>query len=50
MWFLCIVLTGYAAGVIHKIVNCLDYVIVLYVMNTILVSVDIALTWKYRKN
>lgn len=50
MWFLCIVLTGYVAGVIHKVLNCLDYVIVLYVMNSVLVSVDIALSWKYRKN
>jgi len=50
MWFLCIVLTGYVSGVIHKVLNCLDYVIILYVMNAILVSVDIALTWKYRDN
>ncbi|MFA6569143.1 MAG: hypothetical protein WCS96_13105 [Victivallales bacterium] len=50
MWFLCIVLTGYVSGVIHKTLNCLDYVIILYVMNAILVSVDMALTLKYRDN
>ncbi len=50
MWFLCIVLTGYVSGVIHKVLNSLDYVIILYVMNSMLVSVDIALSWKYRNN
>ena len=50
MCFLCIVLTGYVSGVIHKVLNCLDYVTILYVMNAILVSVDIALTVKYRNN
>jgi hypothetical protein len=50
MWFLCIVLTGYASGVIHKVLNCLDYVTILYVMNALLVSIDIALTWRYRNN
>lgn len=50
MWFLCIVLTGYVSGVIHKVLNCLDYVTILYVMNALLVSVDIALSWKYRDN
>lgn len=50
MWFLCIVLTGYISGVIHKVLNCLDYVTILYVMNAILVSVDIALSWRYRDN
>ena len=50
MWFLCIVLTGYVSGVLHKAINCLDYVTILYVMNAILVFVDIALTLKYRDN
>ena len=50
MWFLCIVLTGYVSGVIHKVLNSLDYVIILYVMNSLLVSVDIALSWRYRNN
>jgi hypothetical protein len=50
LWFLFIVLTGYACGVIHKVINCFDYVTILYVMNFILVSIDISLTLKYRKN
>ncbi|MFA6291890.1 MAG: hypothetical protein WC637_08930 [Victivallales bacterium] len=50
MWFLCIVLTGYVSGVIHKVLNSLDYVIILYIMNSILVSVDIVLSWRYRNN
>lgn len=50
LWFLFIILTGYACGVVHKVLNSLDYVIILYIMNSILVSIDIALTLKYRKN
>jgi hypothetical protein len=50
LWFLIIILTGYACGVVHKVLNSLDYVIILYIMNSILVSIDIALTLKYRKN
>ncbi len=50
MYFLGIVLIGYIAGIIHKLLNCHDYVIYLYMVNTVLVSVDIALTLKYRKN
>ena len=49
-YFLSIVLTGYVSGIVHKLLNCNDYVIYLYVMNAILVSIDLALTIKYRDN
>jgi len=50
MFFLCIVLLGYMSGILFKIYGVLDEVIFLYVLNSILVSIDLALTMKYRKN
>jgi len=49
-YFLGILLFGYLSGIIHKVLNCHDYVIVLYIMNAVLVSIDLALTLKYRNN
>ncbi len=50
MFFLCIVLLGYMSGILFKIYGVLDEVICLYILNSILVTIDIALTLKYRKN
>ena len=50
MYFLGIVLLGYVAGIIHKSLNCNDYVIYLYMMNALLVAADMTLTMKYRNN
>jgi hypothetical protein len=41
--FLIIVETGYIAGIVHKLVYSLDGVILLYVLNAIMVLIDIAL-------
>jgi hypothetical protein len=50
MFFLCIILLGYTSGIFFKIYGNLDEVIFLYILNSILVAIDIALTLKYRKN
>ena len=50
MLFLCIVLLGYISGIFFKIYGTLDEVILLYILNATLVTVDIILTIKYRKN
>jgi len=50
MYFLGILLIGYISGIMHKVTNCQDYVIYLYIMNAVLVSIDMALTLKYRNN
>jgi len=42
--FLIIVLIGYIAGIIHKILYNYDFVIFLYIINSILVAID---TWLY---
>lgn len=46
--FLFVLLAGYAAGVVHKLFYSLDAVIVLYVLNFILVGVDILLYFRNR--
>lgn len=43
LWFMVIVETGYLAGVIHKVMNSFDLVIWLYVLNLIMVAIDIGL-------
>lgn len=49
MFFLCIVLLGYISGIFFKIYGTLDEVIYLYILNSILVTVDMMLTIKYRE-
>jgi hypothetical protein len=41
--FLVIVFIGYVAGSIHKVLFCLDYVLILYILNGTMVLVDILL-------
>ena len=50
IFFLCIILLGYISGILFKIYGNIDEVICLYILNSILVTIDIALTLKYRKN
>ena len=47
--FISIVLIGYIAGLLYQWFGDRDFVIYLYVLNTLLVSVDLFLTIKYRK-
>ena len=47
--FLLVVLTGYMAGILHKVFFHLDRVIILYVVNFMLVFTDILLYLRYRK-
>ena len=47
--FLFIVLVGYIAGILHKILFNYDLVIILYIINAVMVSVDILLYFRNRK-
>ena len=47
--FLFIVLIGYLSGIMHKAFFNFDSIIYLYIVNAIMVSVNIALYYKYRK-
>ncbi len=44
--FLCIILVGYIAGTLHKVYYNMDFVIVLYVMNGLLVFIDICFYYR----
>ena len=47
--FLLVVLTGYLAGILHKVFFHLDRVLILYVVNFTLVFTDIMLYLRYRR-
>jgi hypothetical protein len=47
--FLFIIILGYISGVIHKLLYSFDLVIYLYLLNSIMVSVDIALYFRNKK-
>jgi hypothetical protein len=44
-----IVISGYASGIIHKLLYSQDWVTILYVINFILVSIDLFLYFHYSK-
>lgn len=47
--FMFVILTGYIFGMVHKLMYNLDIVIVFYLINFLMVSVDIGLYY-YNKN
>jgi len=47
--FLCIILVGYAAGITHKLLYSNDAVIILYCINAVMVTTDIALWFRNGK-
>jgi len=47
--FLGVVCLGYISGIIHKILFCMDWVVMLYIINLFLVFTDCVLYFKYRK-
>ena len=46
--FLYVVLAGYVAGIVHKVLNSFDAAIVFYIINFLLVSADIVLFHRNR--
>ncbi|MCK5812593.1 MAG: hypothetical protein KAG94_06820 [Clostridiales bacterium] len=47
--FLFIILLGYTAGILHKLIYNLDFVIVLYVINFLMVFTDIILYYRNKR-
>lgn len=47
--FLVIVIVGYIAGILHKLFYSYDFVIFLYILNMLMVSIDLALFIRNRK-
>ena len=48
-WFLAIVLAGYIAGIIHKILHSYDPVVFLYAINGSMVLIDMMIYMKNRR-
>lgn len=46
LMFLVIIFVGYISGTIHKIVYNLDWVIILYILNGVMVGIDLALYYR----
>ena len=49
LFFLLVLLLGYAAGIINKLINGADYVVVFYVLNLLMVSMDVVLYFRNAK-
>lgn len=47
--FLMIVVVGYISGIIHKLLYNRDWVVLLYALNALMVSVDIALYYRNKR-
>jgi hypothetical protein len=45
--FMVVVCFGYAFGIMHKLLYSMDWVIVLYALNMVLVAIDLTLYFKY---
>lgn len=50
LMFQIVILIGYASGIIHKILYSHDIVLALYILNTIMVSVDTVLFLRNKRN
>jgi len=45
--FMGVICFGYACGVLHKLLYSMDWIIVLYALNMVLVAVDLTLYFRY---
>ncbi|MDR3270392.1 MAG: hypothetical protein LBT32_02600 [Peptococcaceae bacterium] len=48
--FMSVIIVGYAAGILHKIFFYFDWVIFLYLLNMVMVSIDLALYFRNQRN
>jgi hypothetical protein len=46
IFFLCLILTGYAMGILHKVFYSMDGVIILYILNFLMVLTDMTLYFR----
>lgn len=49
VFFLFIVLIGYACGIVHKILYNMDIVILFYILNLLMVAADICIYYRNRR-
>jgi hypothetical protein len=48
--FMLIVMAGYASGILHKALHSADWVIALYILNLVLVAIDLGLYLRFSKS
>ncbi len=48
LFFLAIILLGYACGITNKIINGANYVLIFYIINFVMVSIDVGLYFRNR--
>ncbi|MGB5634623.1 MAG: hypothetical protein WBM86_17825 [Waterburya sp.] len=48
--FMVLLCFGYLCGIIHKLLYSMDWVILLYTLNMVLVAIDLSLYFKYRSS
>ncbi len=46
--FMIVICVGYLSGIVHKILYAFDWVVALYALNLILVSIDLLLYFRYK--
>ena len=46
--FMMILIVGYSSGLIHKLLYSYDWITFLYILNLVMVSIDLALYYKYK--
>lgn len=49
VFFSFVILLGYVCGIIHKLLNSRDIVLVLYILNFLMVGIDTCLWFRNRK-
>lgn len=49
LFFLMVLDVGYISGILHKVFWSMDKVLLLYILNFVLVSIDIAIYFRNRK-
>ena len=47
--FLMVIAAGYISGIIHKLLYSRDFVVVMYILNFLMVSTDIALYFRNKR-
>ena len=48
--FMIILIVGYSSGLIHKLKYSYDWITYLYILNLIMVSIDLSIYYKYKNN
>lgn len=49
LFFLFIVLVGYACGILHKILFSMDFVIFFYILNFLMVAADVVIYFRNKR-